>query len=318
MILGVRSPWRLFALWLSACGASADGQISSAGPLDPGKQPPADDAIRLAAASTFPADAPSPIPEALNDAGALPWQTGTPVGHGVAFKDTKNPTGDSIFIGYAGYQVTLASAQAWVDALHGASLAARGVRYLWAVQGPNDRTYSKFEIGNSRIVAAMLPLVGQETRFVLVAGHSSGSFVAHELLGQLAGGMDPQGVTAGRVVYFDLDGGASGLSTRSVGRLRDAYFVGAHDAKTGTDSPRLAIMQSLGATYASAGGYWQNDASKSGCHAGAQWCVHDTLITTTPHDKANASSQLDYSDFSGRLVCHSWIDAKAAEAGLLP
>jgi hypothetical protein len=129
--------------------------------------------------------------------------------------------------------------------------------------------------------------------------------------------MDPEGVTAGRVVYFNLDGGASGLTTRSVDRLRHAYFVAARDGKTRTDSPRLATMRSLGATYAFAGSYWQNDVSDSGCHEGAQWCVHDALITTRPH-APNASAQVDYSDFTGRHACHSWIDAKADEAGLKP
>jgi hypothetical protein len=314
MIPGVTSVPRLFALWLAACGASPDDQVGLPGPLDHARQPPGDDARGTAGAASLVPD-PVPCPSAL---GSLPWQTGPQVGHGVAFKDTKNPAGENLFIGYAGYRVNLASAEAWVEALHEASLAALGVRYLWAVQGPNDRTYSNFEIGNSKIVTTMLPLVGQRTRFVLVAGHSSGSFVAHELLGRLAGGMDLQGVTAGRVVYFNLDGGANGLTTQSVGRLRHAYFVAAHDGKTGTDSPRLAAMRSLGATYASAGGYWQNDAGDSGCQKGAQWCVHNALIATRPRAPRNARAQLDYSDFTGRQACHSWIDAKADEAGLQP
>jgi hypothetical protein len=309
----VRRPWRFFAPLLTACGASANGPGSVPAAIDDAGGPSEDDA-----AADPTADVAQPDAAPIRNAGALPWQTGPQVGYGVAFKDTKNPAGDSIFIGYAGYRVPLASAEAWVEALHDASLAARGVRYLWAVQGPNDRTYSSFEIGNSRIVASMLPLVGPRTHFVLVAGHSSGSFVAHELLGKLAGGMDPQGLTAGRVVYFDLDGGERGLTTESIDRLRKAYFVGSHDGKTGTDSPRLATMQSLGATYSSAGGYWQNDASSSGCNSGAPWCLHATFITTRPHDPTNASAQLDYSDFSGRPVCHSWIDAKADEAGLVP
>jgi hypothetical protein len=260
---------------------------------------------------------PYPVPD-LPASSAPRWRTGPEIGHGVAFKDTMNPAGENLFIGYAGYRVNLASAEAWVEALHEASLAARGVRYLWAVQGPNDCMYSSFELGNSNIVRTLLPLVGPRTRFVLVAGHSSGSFVAHELLGRLAGGGDPRGVTAGRVVYFNLDGGANGLTTQSVGRLRHAYFVAAHDGRTGTDSPRLPTMRSLGATYASAGGYWQNDAGESGCRPGAQWCVHDSLITTRPHLPTSASALLDYSDFTRRHPCHSWIDAKADEAGLQP
>jgi hypothetical protein len=309
---------RFFALSLAACGAAPDGPVSVPGPLDhtplapaETRQAPADDATATAGGASTVCD-PAPDPT------VFPWETGPQVGRGVAFKDTKNPAGENLFIGYAGYKVSLASAEAWVEALHEASLAALGVRYLWAVQGPSDRTYSNRAIGNAKIVAAMLPLVGERPRVVVVAGHSSGSFVAHELLGQLAGGMDPQGVTAGRVVYFDLDGGASGLTPRAVGRLRHAYFVAARDGTTGTDSPRLATMRSLGATYPSAGGYWQDDAGDAGCHEGAQWCVHDALITTRPHVPTNASAQLDYSDFTGRDACHSWIDAKADEAGLRP
>jgi hypothetical protein len=307
---------RVFALWLAACGASADGHVRFVAPLDDARRLLANNATDMAAAAS---PIPCPVPDPDPDPRApLPWLTGPQVGHGVAFKDTKNPAGENLFIGYAGYRVTIASAEAWVDALHEVSLASRGVRYLWAVQGPNERTYSNLEIGNSTIITTMLPLVGPRTRFVLVAGHSSGSFVAHELLGQLAGGMDPRSVTAGRVVYFNLDGGASGLTTSAVGRLRHAYFVAAHDGKTGTDSPRLATMRSLGTRYAPAGGYWPNDAGGSGCHEGAQWCLHDALITTRPHAPTNASSELDYSDFSGRNACHSWIDAKADEAGLQP
>jgi hypothetical protein len=311
MIRDVTDLRQLVALWLAACGASPHGHESLRARLDSARQPPAENSAGSEGAAST---APDPVP----DPAAIPWETGPQVGFGVAFKDTKNPAGENLFIGYAGYRVSLSSAEAWVEALDEASLAARGVRYLWAVQGPNDRTYSNFEIGNSRIVGTMLPLVGQGTRFVLVAGHSSGSFVAHELLGRLAGGMDPLGVTAGRIVYFNLDGGAGGLTAASVGRLRHAYFVAAHDGTTGTDSPRLPTMRFLGATYASAGGYWQNDAADSMCQQRAQWCLHDALITTRPHAPTHASAQLDYSDFADRQASHRWIDAKADEAGLQP
>jgi hypothetical protein len=296
---------------LAACCVPPVGKTSLPPRLDGVDEPPERGA-------THAQDARSTASDPAPDPASLPWQTGPQVGYGVAFKDTKNPAGENLFIGYAGCRVSLLLAEAWVEALHEASLAARGVRYLWAVQGPNDRVYANRELGNARVVATLLPLVGEGTHFVLVAGHSSGSFVAHELLARLAGGMDPSGVTAGRVVYFDLDGGADGLTTASVGRLRHAYFVAAHDPTTRTDSPRLAVMRSLGARYASAGGYVQDDVADSMCHEGAQWCVHDTLITTRPHAPTRASAQLDYSEFAGRQASHAWIDAKASEAGLEP
>jgi hypothetical protein len=214
------------------------------------------------------------------DIDAIPWDSGPSVGFGVSTKDTGNPLGTNAFIAYAGYDVDLAAAQAWATALYRATLRARGVRWVWAVQGPNNPAYSNLEIGNSKIVAALLPKVGPSTRFVLAVGHSSGSFVAHELLGQLEGGLDPNGVTANRVVYFDLDGGQSGLSGPIVGRLKRAYFAASRDGATW--SPNAQAMKSLGATYAGAGGYYENDASGSGCNAGATWCVHVTLITTKP------------------------------------
>lgn len=248
------------------------------------------------------------------DLDALPWQTGANAGYGVAYKDTMNPRGDAVFIGYAGYGISLASAEAWVTALYKATLRDRGVRHVWAVQGPSTASYSQLEIGNSKIAAALVPIAEKTTSFILIAGHSSGSFVAHELLGQLAGGHDPNDVTKGRVVYFDLDGGGSGLDAAIVARLRRAYFVGARDGATW--SPNATAMQSLGATFSSAGGYWEHDASASGCNSGARWCVHVTLVITRPHDPANADPATDYSDFANRPVCTTWIEAKSAEAAL--
>ena len=240
----------------------------------------------------------------IPDPNSIPWKTGANVGYGVASKDTQNPLGNSMMIAYAGYDVSLASAEAWAMALYESALGKRGVRHVWAVQGPADPGYSQKEIGNSKIAAAMIPMVDQDTHFVFVAGHSSGSFVAHELLDQLASGADPNGVTKDMVVYFDLDGGG-GFTQAAIDRVKKAFFVGSHDGAT--LSPNHADMSYLGGLYASKGGFWDNDASQSGCNAGAEWCVHVTLINTKPHDPSNADPVNDYSDFSGRPVCTSYV-----------
>jgi len=75
-------------------------------------------------------------------------------------------------------------------------------------------------------------------------------------------------------------------------------------------------MQSLGMSYANAGGYLELDASNSGCQTGGLGCMHMTPVTTKPHDTANADLAKDYADFAGRPVCHSYIESKAVEAGL--
>ncbi len=250
------------------------------------------------------------------DFDSLPWQTGDAIGNGVAFKDTENPRGENVFIGYAGYGITAESAQAWVRELYVSDLRARGVRWVYAVQGPADVYYSGFEIGNSKIAGALQAQVGVDTEFVLVAAHSSGTYVAHELLGQLESGLDPSGVTDGRVVYFDLDGGSGGLYPAAVDRLRKAYFVAAVDPAIGTYSPNQPTMASTGATYASKGGYFELDVSGSGCNAGGVWCMHMTVITEHPHDPNVASGNTDYTDYAASSVVTRYITQKASEAGL--
>ena len=249
---------------------------------------------------------------------SIPWVTGADVGFGVASKDTSNHLGQNVFIGYAGYGLTLDAAEKWVSALYASSLASRGVRYVFAVQGPADVAYSGLEIGNSKIAAALDGEVTGDTHFVLIAAHSSGSYVAHELLGQLASGSDPNGVTQDKVVYFDLDGGLLGLSAASVNRTRRTYFVSSFDATTSTYATNQSSMTAGASTYGQKGGYLELDASGAGCDAGANWCLHMTLITTLPHDPQNLDAIENYSDFVGRPVTHAYIDMKSADAALGP
>ncbi len=267
---------------------------------------------------TVPPTVKPPAPPAP-DIDTIPWETGVAIGNGVAHKDTKNPLGEGAALLYAGFGVDLAAARGWATALYRAELRARGVRQLWAVQGPNLAEYQNQEIGNSKVAALLVSKVSALTKFVVVLGHSSGSFVAHELLGQLAGGLDPTNVTAGKVVYFDLDGGQNGLSAPVVARLRKAYFVSPRDKANGTMGFNTATMQSLGATYVSAGGFFEVDASASGCNTGATACVHVSLVNAHPHDASTALANVDYGMFdAAHPVQTAYLAKKAAEAGLVP
>jgi hypothetical protein len=58
-------------------------------------------------AEPVPPAAPEPEASAAPDPTALPWETGSRFGHGVAFKDTQNRAGENVFIGYAGCRVSL-------------------------------------------------------------------------------------------------------------------------------------------------------------------------------------------------------------------
>jgi len=244
------------------------------------------------------------------------WSTGPDVGTGVAAKDTGNPRGNDVFIGYAGYNVPIEDAEAWVDALWDAWLRDRGVRYVWAVRGPDDSHYEHKEIGNTKIAARLRELAPLAS-FVMVAAHSSGSCVAHELFKQLAEGRDPEGATAGKIVYFNLDGIEKGLSPESIARLRRAYFVGATDRATRTVSPNEGEMRRTAEQYAAPTvAYYEHDARAAGCASGGTWCLHVTLVTNAPHDVRAARAHLDYTDFASAGVATAVFDAKAAEAGI--
>jgi hypothetical protein len=274
--------------------------------------------IALDASAEPPARTAAFLPPPADDTPAfddLPWSTGPEIGTGIAMKDTGDPEANSIFIGYAGYNVPLADAEAWVTALYDTWLRERGVRYVWAVRGPDDSHYEHHELGNTKIAARLCALAPAAT-FIMVAAHSSGSCSAHELFKQLDEGRDPEAATANKIVYFNLDGIDEGLTPARVARLKRAYFVGAVDRVTRTTSPNDADMRRLAVAYPGAGGYIAHDASHSGCAGDASWCLHVTLVTKHPHDPRAARGHLDYTDFSEGGVETAFFDEKAGEAGL--
>lgn len=244
------------------------------------------------------------------DFSSLPWDV---IGTGVNFKDSQNPRGSNVFIAYAGYGVTSAEAKIWVTALYKATLRARGVRYVYAVQGPATVEYSQAEIQNTHLIAHLLPQVSPATHFIAVAGHSSGGWVACEILQQLYDqGMDPTGKTSGRTVYYDLDGVQSCLDTNIVHHLRRVYFVSAHTSVGGGGYSLNAPGMMLGAMTYGGNLFKLYDASDSGCQASADLCLHVSLVNTKPHDPSTGTPS-DYGDFTGRPVNQWYLDATTAD-----
>jgi hypothetical protein len=219
------------------------------------------------------------------------WQS---VGAGVSCRDTGRTHAYATFIAYGGWGVRERWARSWVDEVYRTALAHRGVRYLCAVRGPATVDYAGREIGNTALAAL---LRSRPRGLVVVVAHSSGSFVAHELLADLAAQGAPGAALLARTVYFDLDGGESGLTPEIVGLLRRAYFVYADDSTTGTRSANAATMIALGTRYADKGGVLAVNAGRSGCRAGAKWCLHDALVTERPHNPDTFDLEQDYQGF---------------------
>jgi hypothetical protein len=219
-------------------------------------------------------------------------------------------SGQNVFIGYAGYNLNDAQAQAWVDNLYASRLSKLNVGHLYAVRGPNDVGYSHREIGNTKLIAHLL---GRPSpKLIVVAAHSSGSYVANELLGFLSTGhLDPGGKTLNNTVYFNLDGGG-GMTADDANHLVRTYFVHSHDGRTGTNSPNTSTMLSQAATFAARASSLTLAADGDGCSAGATWCLHMTLINSRPHNAAGTDLR-DYSDYVGRPVQTGYLDQTWAQ-----
>ncbi len=238
------------------------------------------------------------------------------VGNGIHYKEIANASGPHIFVGYGGYSVQQGWSDAWVDALFEARLAELGVRHLVSVQGPNDPGYDNLEIGNTKLAATLVDWVQDDAETdasteIIIAAHSSGTFVAHELFAQLVGSWDPDGATADRITYFNLDGARSGLNAAIVAHWRRAYFVYALKSSGGSQylSQNANSMLLADGVFGDA---MAISADNSGCVNTAGWCLHDTVINTRPHNPNTFDLALDYTDFEddgqGRAVAVEYLD----------
>ena len=233
------------------------------------------------------------------------WQQ---LGAGVSYRATGK--GDAVFVGFAGYSVKSKWSCDWVDALQTARLDALGVGHVIAVKGPRDASYSGGEIGSSALAKRLVADLGGAAPFILVAAHSSGSYVAHELLRELHGtsSLDPDGVTKGKIVYANLDGGSTGFDASIAADLKRAAFVYANDTSLASGhSANAGSIEAEAMSYKTTAIGITSEGS--GCNSGAKWCLHDLLVTTKPHNPAAYDLARDYTDFSNRPVQTAWIDA---------
>jgi hypothetical protein len=246
-------------------------------------------------------DDPLPGADGKEDAATSPW---TKVGFGVAYQRVN--TGNAILIAYGGYTARLSYTTQWAQELVDQKLGAMNVGQIYAVQGPADPGYDAKEIGNSKI-RAHLPTVDDGTSPIYVVAHSSGSYVAHELLSQLHRVNNT--AVLGRIGYADLDGGGSGLTSTIVGQLRKMTFVYAHDPTLSDGySENSSSAEALGEEYAPKATTFQVRVSETGCDDGAGWCLHDVVITHRPHHSWSFDLADDYTDFVHRPCTTEYID----------
>ena len=274
---GLRAAVALTAMMLAACstaGAGPDQPDEPSGGLDDGK-----------------ADGPGSA-----------W---THVGLGVAYQRVN--TGSAILIVYGGYSAQLNASAAWATELVDTQLGAADVGHIYAVQGPADAGYDGREIANTALRAHLKTIDTSESPIYVVA-HSSGSYVAHELLAQLhaTGNAD----VLSRIAYANLDGGGAGLTAYIADSLRQLTFVYADDPTLASGfSENHSTARALGSEYAPHATTFEVVVPSTGCDDGAGWCLHDVLVTHRPHNSRSYDLADDYTDFVDRPVTTEYLDA---------
>jgi len=227
----------------------------------------------------------------------------TSVGLGVAYQQVN--TGTAVLIAYGGYSARLSYSAAWATELVDAKLGAADVGHVYAVKGPADAGYAGREIANTKLRAHLRSLAATEAPIYIVA-HSSGAFVAHELLSQLYAAGET--ATLSRIAYANLDGGGSGLTASIVAELGQISFVYAQDPAAGL-SQNSGSMIGLGMAYAAHATTFKVVVANTGCRSGARWCLHDVVIIHRPHNPNSYDLARDYTDFVDRPVTTEYLDA---------
>jgi hypothetical protein len=227
----------------------------------------------------------------------------TPVGFGVEYQRVN--TGNAILIAYGGYTAHLSYSAAWASELVDVELGAADVGQIYAVQGPADPGYDGREIGNSKLRAHLATIDDGHSPIYVIA-HSSGSYVAIELLSQLHAAGNTN--VLGRIMYACLEGGGSGLTTEIVDELRQITFVYAHDPTLSSGySENTSAEQALGSQYAPHATTFEVVVPSTGCDNDAGWCLHDVVITHRPHDPSSYDLADDYTDFAGRPLTTEYL-----------
>lgn len=228
----------------------------------------------------------------------------TGIGRGVAYRRIN--AGPAILIAYGSYGTRLRDTAAWATELVIAKLGAAGVGHVYAAKGPADSTYAAREIANTALRAHLAQL-GSSTAPIYVIAHSSGTFVAHELLSQLHAAK--HAATLSRIRYANLEGGETGLNLALAATLARIAFVYARDPTLQSGlSKHSAAMRALGTAYAAYGAAFEVTVPNTGCASGAGWSLHNVVITHRPHSPTKCDLANDYTDFIDRPVTTEYLD----------
>ncbi len=234
--------------------------------------------------------------------------------YGIDFAKTDN-IGNNVFIGYGGWSAKQAVVNNWCEQLFIEKLKDLSVKYIFAVKGPDTPCYLEKEIADSLLALNLISLCKNEKiDKIIIAAHSSGSFVAHNLFQYLFGKakLDKTETLKDKIIYFNLDGGIGSyecgapLDSNIAKNLNKIYAVYAYDSNTKKYSSNYETMIKLGKMYNNSQAIIV-EAKDSGCDG--KWCLHDVLINKKPYNPEKFDLDNDYGNITkDRKVQTDYLD----------
>lgn len=245
--------------------------------------------------------------------------------------DSINMIGKNVLITCGGMGAELQWVEAWTKELYKKKLKEFNIGMVCIIKGPKEEYYDRRDIAipelTRKFVSAYEKYKLNYTYFIV---HSSGVFPAHQMFDLIYTGSvdsnrvggkkkpvanyDSLGVTKEKIVYIILDGELGRphgytLTRGMVDNLKKMISVFAIDAVTGTHSGMYKEAIKIKKTFPDKTEDYLLKSKNSGCNKGASWCVHETVITTVPHNPAMYDLKNDYQFFGGkRQVVTEYMD----------
>lgn len=227
------------------------------------------------------------------------------IGNGVNYSFTDNKKGNDIFIAIGGWQAKQGWVNMWSSELYNEKLKDLGIQHIFSVKGPDEVCNRNKEI-NIRVLADYVKNIIYATYYidkVIIVAHSSGSFVANELLDLLYGknGIAKDSFYINKVYYFNLDGGIGGedcgiaLSDSVVKYIAKIYAVAVYDSVTEIYSSNHNTMKKLSEMFGEKSKMILLNVPESGCTD--KWCLHDAVIIRKPYNPVKYDLEKDYKLF---------------------
>ncbi|MEP0861955.1 MAG: hypothetical protein HRF52_11020 [Ignavibacterium sp.] len=227
------------------------------------------------------------------------------LGNGIQYSFVENDKGNDIFVAFGGWKAKQEWVNSWCSELYKTKLKDLGIKHLFSVKGPDDVCNKTGEI-QIKALAGFIKNIIYATYYVdrvIIAAHSSGSFVANELLDILYGenGIAKDSFYVNKVHYFNLDGGIGGgdcgtaLSDIVVKYISKVYAVAVYDSSTQMFSSNYETMRKLSEMFGEKSEMILLDVAGSGCTD--KWCLHDAVIIRKPHNPNKYDLERDYTLF---------------------